>query len=450
MTEESQHAPMTALMPMAIDDPRIASPLKSTLPERILSTREVLQIRTIRRLWYSQLISVFGDFLALYAVIGVLSRSLHEPQRIIVGAQIAYLLPVAVFGLISGSFVDRWPLRFTLVGSDLVRACLVLLLILAKEPWQFNVVLASISIVSSFFTPAQSAAIRVAVPAEGLRPANALMQLVLFGMRVVGPPAAAFLVLSFGPTSCYTLDSLSFIGSAYVIASVFFIKPDESLAQFAASREERRGVSLQTIWSDLSLSIRFIARLRVLVFVILAMATGLFMIGCFLPSLAVYTHANLTTSTKLFGRLSRLLGLGMLLGVLALNKFGKRATTTKLVYLGLLGLVAGFLLLTWQSHVLSSMLAVFVIGASLAAIIIPSQALVQQLTPPPLIGRVGALFMSTIFMAQVLGLALSGMLIAKVGPQHVFVLCAGLAAALVAAGWLSTRRPAQSRCACER
>jgi DHA3 family macrolide efflux protein-like MFS transporter len=128
MTEESQNASLTATLPLFGErSPAAASPDNPTNIEVPLSTRDVLQIRTMRRLWYSQLISVSGDFLAIYAVVGLLARNLHTSQNIIVCAQIAYLLPVAVLGIISGSFVDRWPLSVTLVGSDLLRAGLVLL-----------------------------------------------------------------------------------------------------------------------------------------------------------------------------------------------------------------------------------------------------------------------------------------------------------------------------------
>ena len=39
------------------------------------------------------------------------------------------MLPIVFVGPIAGVFVDRWPLKPTLVSSDLIRACLALLLI---------------------------------------------------------------------------------------------------------------------------------------------------------------------------------------------------------------------------------------------------------------------------------------------------------------------------------
>src|SRR6202789_904633 len=202
-----------------IIDPELPAPL---------SMGDVLRIPMMRRLWYAQVVSVFGDFLALFAVISILTFKLHATAEQVTGVQIAYMLPIAVLGILAGVFVDRWPLKPTMVSSDSIRAVLCLLLIFAHSAWHFYAVLAAISVVSSFFGPAQGVAIRSAVPLHGLRSANALMQQVMFGMRIIGPAIASFMVAYLGAISCYVLDSLSFIGSACLIASVVFLNPDKS------------------------------------------------------------------------------------------------------------------------------------------------------------------------------------------------------------------------------
>src|SRR5580698_2829793 len=117
------------------------TPLDPELPAP-LSMGEVLRIPMLRRLWYAQVISVFGDFLALFAVIGIMTFNLHANAQQITGVQIAYMLPIAVLGILAGVFVDRWPLKPTMVGSESIRAVLVLLLIFAKHAWQFYAILA--------------------------------------------------------------------------------------------------------------------------------------------------------------------------------------------------------------------------------------------------------------------------------------------------------------------
>src|SRR5215475_2270388 len=140
-----------------------------------MSFRDVLRIDVMRRVWYAQIISLFGDWLALFAVIAVVSFTMHGTPREIVGVQIAYMLPIVFVGPIAGVFVDRWPLKPTLISSDLIRAVLALLLIPSTSVWQVCFVLAALSRVSAFFGPAQQVTIRAHVPIHGLLSANALM-----------------------------------------------------------------------------------------------------------------------------------------------------------------------------------------------------------------------------------------------------------------------------------
>jgi MFS family permease len=409
-----------------------ATPIDPELPAP-LSMRDVLGYPMLRRLWYAQIVSVFGDFLALFAVIGVLTFSLHATAQQVTGVQIAYMLPIAVLGVLAGVFVDRWPLKPTMVSSDSIRAALVLLLIFARQPWHFYAILASISVVSSFFGPAQGVAIRSAVPLHGLRSANALMQQVMFGMRIIGPAIASFMVASFGPTSCYVLDSASFVGSALLIASLTFVA---AAARPKTAQAPENASAIAKIGHDMKQGISFILHHAALLFVILAMAAGMFVIGCFGPLIAVYVRDSLHASTRAFGVVAAMIGLGMLIGINGLNAFGKRLSNTLQVYGGLCGIAVGLVILTTLTHVWTTIIANLIIGFSVAGIIVPSQTLFQQATPPELMGRVGSTFMSIVFAAQIAGLILSGILTQYTSVRHVFALCAALVLVLAAAGKL--------------
>jgi MFS transporter, DHA3 family, macrolide efflux protein len=83
-----------------------------------------------------------------------------------------------------------------------------------------------------------------------------------------------------------------------------------------------------------------------------------------------------------------------------------------------------------------SMLACFTLGFTFAGVIVPAQTLMQQETPPALMGRISSTMMSVILFAQLVGLALSGILAQAVGVRAVFFLCAALAWLLTGAGRL--------------
>jgi MFS transporter, DHA3 family, macrolide efflux protein len=419
-------------IPKPVIDPELPAPL---------SMGEVMRIPMLRRLWYAQVISVFGDFLALFAVISILTFKLHATAQQVTGVQIAYMLPIAVLGVLAGVFVDRWPLKPTMVSSDSLRAALCLLLLFATQIWHFYAILAAISVVSSFFGPAQGVAIRSAVPLHGLRSANALMQQVMFGMRIMGPAIAAFMVAYLGAASCYIFDAASFVASACLIASVVFLKPEKAAPAPAAQAAEDAS-AIRRVWLDMKQGFSFIVHHAALSFVILAMAAGMFVIGCFGPLIAIYVRDSLHASTKMFGIVSPMIGLGMLLGINGLNTLGKKLSNTLLVYCGLSGIAVGLVILTLLPHVWSALVANFIIGISVAAIIVPAQTLFQQATPPALMGRVGSTFMSIIFTAQILGLILSGVLTQHIGVQQVFALCAVMLVILILIGkiWMEPEK----------
>ncbi len=403
-----------------------------------LTFREVLRVTVMRRLWYAQVVSLLGDFLALYAVISVVSFRLQGTPAQVTGVQISYMLPLALLGPLSGVFVDRWPLKPTLVSSDLIRAGLVALLFFSSSLWHIYVILAALSCVSSFFGPAQSVTIRSHVPPDGLLSANALMQLAMMGVRVIGPAAAGVLVAAFGATICYSLDVVSFLGSAALIGSVAIIRPPMPPRTVSANSR------VHAVFHDMSEGMRFIFHHAALFFVVMAMAAGLFTIGCFGPLIAVYVREWLHGSSGVFGIVSAMVGVGMMAGTPAVRRFAIRASNSTLVLSGLAGIGVGALLLGAMPWVPSALAGTFTLGFAFAGIIVPAQTLMQRETPHAMLGRISSTVMSVVFFAQLLGLILSGVLAQLFGVRAVFFLCAVLAWVLTASGWMLLRSSAQT------
>ncbi len=182
--------------------------------------------------------------------------------------------------------------------------------------------------------------------------------------------------------------------------------------------------------------INFILHHAALLFVILALAAGMFVLGCFGPLIAVYVRDSVHASTRVFGFASAGIGIGLFVGINLLTIAGKRLPNNLLVYAGLGGIAIGLALLTGLTAVWSTMLGTITIGLATAGIIIPSQTLIQTETPPALMGRVGSTVMSVVFSAQIAGLILSGLLATHIGVRHVFAVCAILLALLIAVGRL--------------
>jgi DHA3 family macrolide efflux protein-like MFS transporter len=347
MSEQSLNVLDTEFDARTVESTPIPAP---TAPEP-MSMGAVLRVVTMRRLWYAQIVSVFGDFLALFAVITIMTFRLHATPQQITGVNISYLLPIALLGVISGVFVDRWPVKITLVSSDFLRAGLCLGLFFVHNMVGFYVVLASISIISSFFSPAQGVAIRMAIPMHGLRSANALMQQVMFIMRIIGGPVAITIVRIFGAKTCYGLDAFSFLASGSLIASLAITLPAKTLADESSAEAptSKSGSGIQRILTDMKVGAGFIVHHAALFFVIVALAAGMFVMGCFGPLIAIYVRDTLHASSTIFAVTSAAIGIGLLVGVNALNAFAKHISNTTQVYLGLGGIALGTALLAGRA-----------------------------------------------------------------------------------------------------
>src|SRR5580704_12633369 len=163
-------------------------------PKAMLSMRDVLAEKQFRRLWLGQVVSIFGDFVALFAVQVAITFRMHGTPEDVTGGMVAYLVPFAVIGPLAGVFVDRWNVRWTMIASDLSRGVLIVLLAFASNLSQLYAILFTVSCVSSFFMPAQSVTVPLLVKREGLMAASGLMQQTLQLVRIFAPSAASALV----------------------------------------------------------------------------------------------------------------------------------------------------------------------------------------------------------------------------------------------------------------
>src|SRR5262245_18460877 len=114
-----------------------------------LSLREVLALRPVRLLWLAQVVSIFGDFLALFTVLSYVSFSLRASPAQVTKISVAFLAPMALFGPVAGVFVDRWAAKRTMISSDLIRAILAISLVSASSLTQIYAILFALCLVST-------------------------------------------------------------------------------------------------------------------------------------------------------------------------------------------------------------------------------------------------------------------------------------------------------------
>src|SRR5216110_2488741 len=126
--------------------------------------------RNFRLLYIGQTISQLGDWFNAVAVFALL-LDLTGSATAVACMLIVQFLPVAVVGPLAGVVVDRVNRRRLMIVTDLVRGCLVLVLLVVRRPdqvWIAYVVMAFIVGAQGFFEPARTATIPNVTSAEQL------------------------------------------------------------------------------------------------------------------------------------------------------------------------------------------------------------------------------------------------------------------------------------------
>ena len=377
-----------------------------------LTIREVLKLRPVRRLWIAQIVSVFGDFLAIFAVLSYVSFNLHASAAQVTLITVAFMIPFALIGPVAGVFVDRWRVKRTMIASDLIRAVLALGLVFTASLGQVYAILFLLSAVSTFFVPAQSVTLRTIVPPQGLLSANALIQQGFQAVRIISPALAGAMVAWFGANSCYYIDTLSFMISASIIATLVIAREPVKPAEGSHP--------LESVSNDLIAGVKFIFTNPTISFVILAMAAGMFAISCFGPLIAVYVRDELHATSLAFGIINSMIGVGMIGGTLMISHFGKNVSKAHLALCGLFTMGAFVLVLAAFKTIAAASVSMFGLGIGVIFVIVSAQTLMQGNTPMEMIGRVSASFMAVLSLAQLVGLIFSGSLAQALGITNLF------------------------------
>jgi MFS family permease len=384
--------------------------------------KTILQHKPFRTLWLAQFVSIFGDFLALFGVISLITFKLHGTAVQVTAVTIAYVLPLAIISPIAGVFVDHWNVKRVMIASDIIRALLITALVFVTDVGQICVIFAILSTVSSFFAPAQSVTMRTIVPLDSMLAAQTMMMQAFYVVRLFSPFAAGSLISALGERACFYIDTASFLFSAFMISSLVILRPQRQTGE----------KTLSSLSQDFLEGNRFIFTHTGLTFVFVAMGVAMFVLSSFSPLMSIYIRDSLHAGPFIFGLISAMVGIGLMSGAQLVPKL-TRLSRVQVVLGGLLGLGLSAAMLGAIRLTAFAAISTFLMGFAISFVLIPAQTMSQQETPPPLMGRVSSTFMSLISLSQVLGLLLSGYMANIMGIRTLFLTCGG-GLILIAAG----------------
>jgi DHA3 family macrolide efflux protein-like MFS transporter len=370
------------------------------------------------RLWLSQAVSMLGDFIAVFAIqVSVVFR-MHGSPSDMAGVFIASSLPSVILGPIAGVFADRWNPRRMMISSDLIRAGLIVLLGLAANLPQIYAISLAVSCASSFFSPARSIVMPALIPGEQLMRAASHMQQTMQIMRIASPAVAAALVAAFGDHACFWADSLSFVFSAAMIATL----------RLPRAVPAPQGARVRAITSELAGGLRYLCTDSKTSFIAMAMAAGTFAAGCFGALAPLYVRDVLQARSATLGLMTALIGMGTLLGSVAMGWLPKlsRREPSQLMGGGMAWVGVSILMMGARPLRSISLAASLGIGLGVSMVVVVSTVILQTNTPVEFRGRVSGAASALASLAQLVSMLFAGVLAAHIGIRGVFVVSAAL------------------------
>lgn len=370
----------------------------------------VLRQKNYGLLWSAGFISTLGDWV-LFALLPFYIASITGSALATGSASLVELLPNLLLGSFAGVVTDRWNPKKIMIGADLLRAAVLLLLFAMRTPqdfWLIYIVAFLESTISVFFGPAKVVMLRRVVADPDLLSANALSSLSDNACRLAGPILAAGLFLLFGLHLLIFLDCLSYLLSALLVRSIV-VSPDTikqtELAKSTQTSRQTAGFRQQ--WLD---GFSLLLQERWLLIFGGCMALSMLAQGIFNALLTIFAEHIVKMPPAIYGWFLSAQGIGGLLGGMLVGRFGKRLPPMLLLAVslctsGMLTLLLVNVLLIPLILVASAIMGVFVV-----CWIVGSQTILQRAVKEDYIGRILGIYGTTQMAALLIGTSGGGLL----------------------------------------
>jgi MFS family permease len=331
-------------------------------------------------------------------------------------------VPPLIFGPLIGVYLDRLRKKPIMVWVDLIRTGLTVLIpalyglgLLRLEGLFILIFLTSM--VSTVFGPALVSAVPLLVRRGELVSANALIQSTNNIGTLLGPAVSGILIALIGAQYVLYVNAATFLISALCLMP---IRCQETVPE----RQQQNADSATSVFRDLLVGFRFVFGDRSTV-LLLVTITALYNLGAsaFVFVLPVYAKELLHMGPIQLGWLWSALGVGMLTASswLALRQSTDAQSRMKILVSGTtMGGLATCTLGLLESPLLAAGLVILV-GAGAALLNPVVFALLQELTPSHLMGRVLTTFSTGSMAAAMVGMSGFGWIADKIGPAESLV-----------------------------
>lgn len=415
------------------------------------SALDVFRNRPFLLLWIAQAATQIGGNMVIFGLTVIISESTGSTSAVS-ALILTFLLPAVLFSALAGVFVDRMDRRLVLVLTNILRGLAFVAIFLVGDHLGLIYLLnITVSTITVFFAPAEAAMIPILVPKKQLLSANGIFTLTLnaafaLGFTLVGP---LIVKIAGAPALIIVVAALYFVAAAFcwtlppAPSAVSTGGPSSARGRFREAED-----AVGTVVVQLREGLAYIRDHREIRWSLSYLGIAASLVGVLGVLGPNFAKESLGLSPADFVVVVLPLGVGIVMGILLLNAYGRLIPRRRVIEGGLIALgvfliamalsgrISSFLgsatgSLSGTVSILTSLLSVvvgvaFFAGIAYASVAIPAQTQLQEDLPEDVRGRVFGVLNMLVSVASFLPILVVGPFADLLGTTVVLILVASL------------------------
>ncbi|USK94969.1 MFS transporter [Bacillus tropicus] len=385
---------------------------------------DILKNRNFLLLFLGRIFTNIGDSLYYVAAMWLVYKLSGNPFYSGLAGFLT-LLPSAL-QFLTGPFVDRWPIKNTLVITQVLQCILILIIPITHyfdllTVQLLLIIMPIVAFIEQFAYPAQSKALPLLLHKTQLLKGNSLFSFAYQGIDLICTTLSGILVALFGAITLYVIDSFTFAITALLFFSLKIPKQTET------------GTTLSTkqYFSDLKEGFSIVFRSLMCVFLIGSVVAN-FSIGMTMAILPSF--ADSLGGVKSYGFFLAAISAGSLIGALFSSWVGKRNVGR----VSIIGFATGATFWFLSTIVPFQWLSILLFGLAwipIGATNILFATISQIVIPNQYIGRINSVMRSMSTIAMPIGSLIGGYTANVFSSQLIFAL-ASIGILFISLVWL--------------
>lgn len=373
------------------------------------------------RLWLAQVFSAFGDWVGFLAIIVIAERIGGDTAGSAIAlVMIARILPGFFLASVGGVIVDRFNRKRLLIGCDITRAVVLLLLPLVDTLWGLVIASLVLELATSLWGPAKEAIVPNVVPHDRLTGANSLSLLAAYGTFpfasaafagldrladwLVGSGRLELLDVNREALALY-LDAGTFLIAAMLIATLPIV-----VRSMYERRSSDRRIDLGSGVRELREGWQFIFLSPTVRAVLVALGAGMIGGGMLIPLGAVFNTDVLGGDDDGFGAILTALGLGVACGVAVLSALQSRVDKPRVFIGSVFAAGTALFVAVSVSELWATLIGVFALGIAAGGVYVLGFTILHESVADELRGRVFSALYTLVRFCLLVAIAVGGFL----------------------------------------